>query len=69
MWRGCGVTVRSVLSDDGHRLAGVLQCRSGLFVRGHAQVHAVHLTHTHRVKNHNGKNTTAPENAFNVRLL
>lgn len=47
------VTVGPVLSDDGHSLAGVLQRRRRLFVRGHPQVHTVHLKHpnTHSFTN------------------
>lgn len=59
----CVCTIGSILSDDGHRLAGVLQCRRCLFVRGHAQVHAVHLMeHAHRmtVKQQQLKNHSAP---------
>lgn len=47
----CDFTVGSVLSDDGHSLASVLQCCCRLFMCGHAQVHSVHLTHTRKHTN------------------
>lgn len=45
-------TVGPVLCDDGNRLASVLQGRSCLFMCGHTQVHAVHLSHEHTHKHH-----------------
>lgn len=47
MCSSCDFTVGSVLSDDGHGLASVLQCRCRLFMCGHAQVHSIHLTRAH----------------------
>lgn len=47
MCGSCDFTVGSVLSDDGHSLASVLQCCCRLFMCGHAQVDSIHLMHTH----------------------
>lgn len=38
-----GLTFRSVLRHDGHRLSGVLESGGGLFMCGVPEVHAVHL--------------------------
>lgn len=54
MTAGVSLTLWSVVGDDGDRLPGVLQGGGGLFVRGVAEVHPVHLETTTRSSEQTG---------------